>query len=193
MDVSQNASTYIKMLDQWPSKRPQLTGQPPRPPMALPVHQAFLHFPSVLRSENHHLPGSKVQRHRGAGAHAFSGPVARESACVVNRIVLSQSQPPAMPGHARPFPCLVDPDGPWTARFTIGSPGFSSDCDSHEVRECDILVGEITHYMQAGCTRSPLTRKPVKKMLKQIKEAGVPKLASSSSVGRISMLCMKRA
>mmetsp|Transcript_29917 Transcript_29917/g.64489 ORF Transcript_29917/g.64489 Transcript_29917/m.64489 type:complete len:256 (+) Transcript_29917:1039-1806(+) len=47
----------------------------------------FLHFPSVLRSENHHLPGSKVQRHRGAGAHAFSGPVARESACVVNRIV----------------------------------------------------------------------------------------------------------
>ena len=102
-------------------------------------------------------------------------------------------QPISAPGHARPFPCLVDPDGPWTARFTRGSRGFSSDCDSHEVRECDILVGELHHYMQAGCTRSPLTRKPVKKLLKQIKEAGVPKLASSSSVGRISMLCMKRA
>lgn len=116
MDVSQNASTYIKMPDQWPSKRPQLTGQPPRPPMAIPVHQAFLHFPSVLRSENHHLPGSKVQRHRGAGAHAFSGPVARESACVVNRIVLSQSHPPAMPGHSHVLWTLMDPG-------LLGSPG----------------------------------------------------------------------
>lgn len=52
------------------------------------VHQAFLHLSSVLSPEDHHLSRCKVEWHWGTGAHAFSGPVARESTCIVNRVVL---------------------------------------------------------------------------------------------------------
>lgn len=52
------------------------------------VHQAFLHLSSVLSPEDHHLSRCKVECHWGTGAHAFSGPVARESTCIVNRVVL---------------------------------------------------------------------------------------------------------
>mmetsp|Transcript_5437 Transcript_5437/g.12488 ORF Transcript_5437/g.12488 Transcript_5437/m.12488 type:complete len:236 (+) Transcript_5437:615-1322(+) len=47
----------------------------------------FLHLPSILRAQNHHLSGLEVQTHRGPGGHAIGGTVRRKGAAVVDGVV----------------------------------------------------------------------------------------------------------